>query len=114
VSLLVFSDNCRETQSRKLLGCLLLRLLFWRSDRLTQRELDVIYCPQRIRYGKEYPTLILVATICFIYSCITPVILPIGALYFCCALIVMKMQLLHVYVPRAEGMSTNSNIILKC
>ena len=41
--------------------------------------------------------------ICFTYSCISPVILPVGAIYFIGALLVYKKQALFVFKPVHES-----------
>lgn len=41
--------------------------------------------------------------ICFTYACISPIILPIGAIYFLAALIVYKKQILLVYAQEYES-----------
>ena len=79
-----------------------LRLCFSKKM-LTQRELNEIYCKQEFLYGWEYPTQLLVIVICFTYSCIAPLILSAGAIYFTAALMVYKLQLLYVYTPEYEG-----------
>jgi len=73
------------------------------EDKLTQRELDEVYRRQELWYGWEYPTQLLVIVICFTYSVISPIILPIGSVYFFCALLVYKKQVLHVYTPFYES-----------
>ncbi|KAL7481386.1 hypothetical protein ACHAW6_007069 [Cyclotella cf. meneghiniana] len=83
------------------------RMMFLRScfnkRRLTQRELNEVYRKQPILYGWEYPTQFLVITICFTYACITPIILPVGAIYFFFALLVYKKQALYVYTPTYDS-----------
>lgn len=83
------------------------RMMFLRScfnkKRLTQRELREVYRKQPIYYGWEYPTQFLVIIICFTYACITPFILPVGALYYFVALLVYKKQALYVYTPTYES-----------
>ena len=59
--------------------------------------------PQELLYGWEYPTQLLVIVICFTYSCISPIILPVGAVYFTIALLVYKFQVLYVYTPEYES-----------
>lgn len=70
---------------------------------LTQRELAELYKKQEFLYGWEYPTQLLVLVICFTYACISPVILPVGFLYFSAALVVYKAQCLSVYTPEFES-----------
>ena len=83
------------------------RMMFLRScfnkRRLTQRELREVYRKQPILYGWEYPTQFLVIIICFTYACITPIVLPVGAVYFFFALLVYKKQSLYVYTPTYES-----------
>jgi hypothetical protein len=52
---------------------------------------------------EQYPTQFLVITICFTYAIITPVILPVGAIYFFFALLVYKKQALYVYTPTYDS-----------
>lgn len=82
---------------------LLLRSLTPQEARLSQRELDEIYRPENVQYGWEFPTQLLVIMIVFTYAVICPVILPVGTLYFCFALIVYKKQVLYVYQPVYES-----------
>ena len=83
------------------------RMIFLRScfnkKRLTQRELKEVYRRQPINYGWEYPTQFLVIIICFTYACISPLVLPVGSLYFFVALLVYKKQALYVYSPTYES-----------
>lgn len=83
------------------------RMMFLRScfnkRRLTQRELEEVYRKQPIFYGWEYPTQFLVIIICFTYACITPIVLPVGAVYYFFALLVYKKQSLYVYTPTYES-----------
>eukprot|EP00581_Thalassiosira_minuscula_P003127 CAMPEP_0183746620 /NCGR_PEP_ID=MMETSP0737-20130205/66850_1 /TAXON_ID=385413 /ORGANISM="Thalassiosira miniscula, Strain CCMP1093" /LENGTH=1283 /DNA_ID=CAMNT_0025982321 /DNA_START=48 /DNA_END=3899 /DNA_ORIENTATION=+ len=83
------------------------RMMFLRScfnkKRLTQRELKEVYRKQPIYYGWEYPTQFLVIIICFTYACITPFVLPVGAIYYFVALLVYKKQALYVYTPTYES-----------
>jgi hypothetical protein len=91
----------------------LLRILFikacFREKYLTEKELDEMHHPQRfaqIWYGWEYPNLLLVIVICFTYSCISPIILPVGAAFFLGAWLVFKNQILIVYSPSYESGGT--------
>ena len=83
------------------------RMIFLKScfnkKRLTQRELNEVYRKQPIYYGWEYPTHFLVIIICFTYACISPLVLPVGSLYFFVALLVYKKQALYVYSPTYES-----------
>lgn len=77
--------------------------IIYSEESMTQRELDIIYREQVIRFGREYPNLLLVSGICFTYACIAPVVLPAGAVYFWFAFFIYKMQFLHLYSPRYES-----------
>lgn len=70
------------------------RMLLYRTlsneHSLTQRELDAVYRLENVQYGWEFPTQLLVVVIVFTYAIICPVILPVGMLYFCGALLVYK------------------------
>eukprot|EP00980_Cylindrotheca_fusiformis_P026200 scaffold15514_cov129-Cylindrotheca_fusiformis.AAC.8 len=72
------------------------RMLVLRSissgSKLTQRELDEIYRPENVQYGWEFPSQLLVIVIVFTYAIISPIILPVGALFFCGSLVVYKKQ----------------------
>eukprot|EP00550_Attheya_septentrionalis_P009222 CAMPEP_0198291930 /NCGR_PEP_ID=MMETSP1449-20131203/9268_1 /TAXON_ID=420275 /ORGANISM="Attheya septentrionalis, Strain CCMP2084" /LENGTH=1076 /DNA_ID=CAMNT_0043990617 /DNA_START=67 /DNA_END=3297 /DNA_ORIENTATION=- len=85
------------------LGRMLFLKTFFREAKLTQQELDEVYRPEQLLYGWEYPTQLLVIVICFTYACISPLILPVGALYFLGALMVYKKQALYVYTPTYES-----------
>jgi len=83
------------------------RMLFlkacFRERKMTQRELDEVYREENLLYGWEYPTQLLVIVICFTYAVISPIILPVGALYFFGALMVYKKQVLYVYTQSYES-----------
>ena len=70
---------------------------------LTMREMNEVYRKQEFLYGWEYPTQLFVIVICFTYSIISPIILPVGAVYFFGALMVYKMQAMHVYTAEYES-----------
>ncbi|KAL7549353.1 hypothetical protein ACHAWF_012625 [Thalassiosira exigua] len=83
---------------RALTRMLFIKLCF-REKYLTQKELDEVYYPRvhaQIWYGWEYPNLLLVIVICFVYSCICPIILFVGAAFFMGAWLVYKNQILFV------------------
>lgn len=91
----------------------LTRMLFiktcFREKYLTEKELDEMHHPQKFSqlwYGWEYPNLLLVVVICFTYSCISPIILPVGAAFFLGAWLVYKNQILIVYSPSHESGGT--------
>lgn len=82
---------------------LVLRTIF-AEDFWTQRELDqVVYRREQLLYGYEYPTQLLVIVIVFTYVCISPIILPFGAIFFVGSLMVYKKQMLYVYTPIYES-----------
>eukprot|EP00804_Cyclotella_cryptica_P010295 CCRYP_012233-RB/>CCRYP_012233-RB protein AED:0.36 eAED:0.36 QI:398/1/1/1/0.85/0.87/8/444/916 len=91
-----------------LLRTIFIRLCF-RQKYLTPSEVDEALHPEnwsQILYGWEYPNLLLVIVICFTYSCISPVILPVGAAFFLGAWLVYKTQILTVYRPSYESGGT--------
>ena len=73
------------------------------EKKLTQRELDSVYRQENVQYGWEFPTQLLVIVIVFTYATICPIILVVGAIYFVCALVVYKKQILYVYSPVYES-----------
>ena len=88
----------------------LMRTLFkkavFRESFLTQSELDELQYPIKYRqlwYGWEYPNLLLVIVICFVYTCISPVILPVGSAFFGLAWLIYKNQILTVFDPGYES-----------
>ena len=78
-------------------------MVFFRQKYLTQREIDEVYKREMLDGGVEYPNQLLVIVICFTYACISPIILPIGSIYFLTALVVYKNQILLIYAPDYEG-----------
>mmetsp|Transcript_1282 Transcript_1282/g.2730 ORF Transcript_1282/g.2730 Transcript_1282/m.2730 type:complete len:1017 (+) Transcript_1282:31-3081(+) len=91
----------------------LMRMLFikicFREKYLTQAEIEEAYYPRKYSqmwYGWEYPNLLLVIVICFVYSCISPVILPVGAAFFLGSWLIYKNQILIVYSPSYESGGT--------
>jgi hypothetical protein len=91
----------------------LFRMLFiktcFREKYLTEKELYEVHHPEKyaqLWYGWEYPNLLLVVVICFTYSCISPIILPVGAAFFLGAWLVYKNQILIVYNPSYESGGT--------
>jgi hypothetical protein len=88
----------------------LFRLLFlklcFREKYLTEAEIHEVYYPQefsQLRFGWEYPNLLLVIVICFVYSCISPIILPVGAVFFAGSWLLYKNQILLVFSPTYES-----------
>jgi len=91
----------------------LARMLFiktcFREKYLTEKELYEVHYPEKysqLWYGWEYPNLLLVIVICFTYSCISPIILPVVAAFFLGAWLVYKNQILIVYSPHYESGGT--------
>jgi hypothetical protein len=85
-----------------------IRLCF-KEKYLTQSEIEEARHPEnlsQILYGWEYPNLLLVIVICFTYSCISPVILIVGAAFFAGAWLIYKNQILTVYRPTYENGGT--------
>lgn len=70
---------------------------------MTRRELDEVKRPQMFWYGWEYPTQLLVIVITFTYAVISPIVFPVSAVYFICALLVYKKQVLLTYTPVYES-----------
>lgn len=54
-------------------------------------------------YGWIYPQLMMVQMIIITYSCISPFLMPFGALFFAFAYIMYKYQLLYVYVNDSQS-----------
>ncbi len=88
-----------------LLRQVVLRLVF-KQKLLTQRELDEVYKRETLLGGWQYPNILFVVVICFTYACISPIILPFGAIFFLGALVVFKKQVLLVYTPEHESGGT--------
>lgn len=83
--------------------------LFFHEKYLTQKEINDAYYPEKysqLWYGWEYPNLLLVITICFVYACISPIILPVGAAFFLCSWLIYKNQILLVFNPTYESGGT--------
>jgi hypothetical protein len=83
--------------------------LCFREKYLTEKELYEMHHPEKFSqlwYGWEYPNLLLVIVICFTYSCISPIILPVVAAFFLGAWLVYKNQILIVYNPSYESGGT--------
>ena len=55
--------------------------------------------PPVLDYGEKYPDLLLVLLICLLYSCISPLIMLFGVVYFALAYLVYSNQFLYVYMP---------------
>lgn len=77
--------------------------IFFDEKFMSQRELDGVYAKQNFYYGREYPNILLVMSICFTYASIAPVVLPVGAIYFFFAFHVYKLQFVHVISSRYQA-----------
>lgn len=69
----------------------------------TEAELKEAWAPGDLGYATRIPADMLIVTIVFCYSCIAPLIIPFGALYFGLGWLVLRNQALKVYVPRYES-----------
>ncbi|XP_042005418.1 CSC1-like protein ERD4 [Salvia splendens] len=65
----------------------------------TEDELKEAWAPGDLNYGTRFPDDMLVLTIVLCYSVIAPVILLFGVLYFGLGWLVLRNQVLKVYVP---------------
>ena len=54
-------------------------------------------------YGWIYPQLMMVLMIVLVYSCITPLLTPLGAIFFAFTYIMYKYQLLYVYINEYQS-----------
>ena len=64
---------------------------------------DELACPaDPARYGWILPNVVVVACILFTFAVITPLLTPFAVLYFGCAYVVYKHQLLFVFAPPAQ------------
>jgi len=78
--------------------------LFWDTKNLTVRQAKKgIFRPPELQYGWYYPDQLFVVLIIFIYSVISPIILPVGFVYFWFATTVFKYQILNCYIPSYES-----------
>lgn len=59
--------------------------------------------PPQIQYGVEYADHLLIFLIGIIYACVSPIILPFSALFFGLGYIVVKYQLIYVYISQWES-----------
>ncbi|KAH6576985.1 hypothetical protein BASA50_002620 [Batrachochytrium salamandrivorans] len=78
--------------------------MFGRSWKTTPREYyEVDVMASTINYAFTYPPQILIFVIVLCYSIISPVVLIPGAMYFGITWLVLKNQLVHVYVKKTEN-----------
>ncbi|KAF0519158.1 DUF221-domain-containing protein [Gigaspora margarita] len=83
----------RLVQMGEIAYALLMRIFFAK----TPREYAEASAPPFLDYGQELPPVILIFVIVLIYSSITPIILPFGAIYFFLGYLTYKYLLLYVY-----------------
>lgn len=69
----------------------------------TEAELKEAWFPGDLGYGTRVPSDMLIVTIVFCYSCIAPLIIPFGVVYFALGWLVLRNQALKVYVPAYES-----------
>lgn len=66
---------------------------------LTRRELrNPPFEPLAFRFSFQYPSILMVIVIAFVFAAIAPVAFPFCLVYFLCALFVYNWQMHHVYV----------------
>jgi len=69
------------------------------KKKCTRRDLRTgAFAEPPILYGQIYPNLMMVLMIIITYSCIAPLLMPFGLVFFAFAYIVYKYQLLYVYM----------------
>ncbi|KAK2642996.1 hypothetical protein Ddye_024759 [Dipteronia dyeriana] len=69
----------------------------------TEAERKEAWVPGDLGYGTRIPGDMLVITIVFCYSSISPLIIPFGVLYFALGWIILRNQALNIYVPKYES-----------
>ncbi|KAI8804347.1 hypothetical protein BJ742DRAFT_776203 [Cladochytrium replicatum] len=81
-------------------------LLKWMAkrafSRLTPREEDELNKPPMINYAPLYGTLLVLYLVTLCYCVIAPLIVPLAAILFLCAYVVMKYQVMYVYETKKE------------
>ena len=70
---------------------------------LTPRDFQAIEAPPAVDYGVIYCPHLFIFLIAITYSVIAPIIIPFAAAYFLLGWIVMKFQLVHVFVQQFES-----------
>jgi len=84
-----------------LLKILLMKVKWGKA--VLQREMKAEFQKEDFDYGYIYSNLVLVLVICFTYACISPILLPFGAIFFLGSLLVYKRQALFIYVTKYES-----------
>ncbi|KAG9137217.1 hypothetical protein Leryth_025378 [Lithospermum erythrorhizon] len=69
----------------------------------TEAEIKEAWAPGDVGYATRVPNDLLIITIVLCYSVIAPVIIPFGVLYFGLGWLVLRNQVLNVYVPTYES-----------
>ncbi|CAK9165256.1 unnamed protein product [Ilex paraguariensis] len=69
----------------------------------TEAELKEAWVPGDLGYGTRVPGDMLIVTIVFCYSVIAPIIIPFGVVYFGLGWLILRNQVLKVYVPSYES-----------
>ncbi|KAL8108404.1 hypothetical protein AgCh_024751 [Apium graveolens] len=70
---------------------------------ITEAELKEAWTPRDLNYGTRIPSDLLILTIVFCYSVIAPIIIPFGVIYFGVGWLVLRNQVLKVFVPSYES-----------
>ncbi|KAI9280733.1 hypothetical protein BY458DRAFT_450940 [Sporodiniella umbellata] len=86
-----------------LLGSLIIRGFFHVFLCSSPREHAENRAPWAFSYGTMYPVPLLIFVVVLEYSCISPLILLFGTIYFCFGYFVFKYQLLYVYFRPYEA-----------
>ncbi|KAJ0017497.1 hypothetical protein Pint_10974 [Pistacia integerrima] len=69
----------------------------------TEAEVKEAWLPGDLSYGTRIPSDMLVVTLVLCYSVIAPMIIPFGVVYFALGWLILRNQVLKVYVPSYES-----------
>ncbi|XP_027085819.2 CSC1-like protein ERD4 isoform X1 [Coffea arabica] len=69
----------------------------------TEAEVKEAWAPGDLGYATRFPNDMLIVTLVFCYSVIAPIIIPFGVVYFGLGWLVLRNQVLKVYVPSFES-----------
>ncbi|KAG9129424.1 hypothetical protein Leryth_018488 [Lithospermum erythrorhizon] len=69
----------------------------------TEDEIKEAWAPGDIGYATRVPNDLLIITIVLCYSVIAPIIIPFGVVYFALGWLILRNQVLNVYVPKYES-----------
>lgn len=64
----------------------------------TEAELKEAWFPGDLGYGTRVPSDMLIVTIVFCYSCIAPLIIPFGVVYFALGWLVLRNQVMSIFL----------------